>query len=404
MKKLIILLFLPLFVFAKSFLISSIPLPKTYIMNVDPYECNEKCMQSYLDKGMIFSFLAHAQNKLSDEKLDEMRVMNMAILNVGSQQISSAKVRIAILLPYRIIGKYAPSTTNAALAYLMTKTQPFELKSYKVESESEEDLQNALSQIKSDAFDFVVAPLTQTGADNIAKIDPQIFVYIPTVNKKDAKSFSSYLYYGGIDYKAQTDLLLEQAAPTLAIFYDDSSISTKLAEYEEATFKNKSSGKFNRVLKYPVPAKTTNLKTYLDNNDRVTNGSFFMNTPVVKTGMIMSQITLYDVSYKNILSTQINYDPLLLSMTQINDRKNMIVANSITGNTNILIETNALLSNDIIYDWINYTTTVGIDYFFNRMTNEDREYNLPMVNNQISYQIELLKPSLSKFVPYESDF
>jgi SRSO17 transposase len=403
MKKLIILLFLPVFVFAKSFLISSIPLPKTYIMNVDPYECNEECMQSYLDKGMIFSFLAHAQSKLSDEKLDEMRVMNMAILNVGSQQISSAKVRIAILLPYRIIGKYAPSTTNAAFAYLMTKTQPFELKSYKVESESEEDLRDALNKIRNDDFDFVVAPLTQNGANNLAKIDPQFIVFIPTVNKKDANSASSYLFYGGIDYKAQTDLLLEQAAPTLAIFYDDSSISTKLAEYEEATFKNKSSGKFGRVLKYSVPAKTTNLKNYLDKNNRVANGSFFINTPVVKTGMIMSQITLYDVNYKNILSTQINYDPLLLSMTQINDRKNMIVANSITGNTNVLVETNSLLNNDIVYDWINYTTTVGIDYFFNRMTNEDREYNLPMVNNQIVYQIELLKPSYSRFVPFESD-
>jgi hypothetical protein len=398
MKKLTMLLLLPILAFSKSFLISSVPLPKTYIMNVDAYECDEDCMQNYLDKGMIFSFLAHAQTKLSDERLDEMRVMNMAALNVGSQQISSAKVRIALILPYRIIGKYAPSTTNAAFAYLMTKTQPFELKSYKVESESEEDLRNALSKIKNDDFDFVVAPLTQNGANNIAKIDPRIFIYIPTVNKKDSISASSsYIYYGGIDYKAQTELLLSEAASPLAIFYDDSSTSTKLAQYEEGTFRN------GRTVKYSVPKETTNLKNYLDKNYKIANGSIFINTPVVKTGMIMSQITLYDVKYKNILSTQINYDPLLLSMTQINDRKKMIVANSIIGNTNVLVETNALLSNDIVYDWINYTTTVGIDYFFNRMTNEDREYNLPMVNNQIIYQIELLKPSYSRFVPFNSD-
>lgn len=400
MNKLLLLLSLPLLAFSKSFLISSIPLPKTYIMNVDPFECDEDCMQEYLEKGMIFSFLAHAQNKLSDEKLDEMRVMNMAALNVGSQQISSAKVRIAVLLPYRIIGKYAPSTTNAAFAYLMTKTQPFELKSYKIETESEEDLKRALGKIQNDGFDFVVAPLTQNGANNMAKVDPQIFVYIPTVNKKDANTASSYLYYGGIDYRAQTDKLLDQAASSLAIFYDSSSIGTKLAQYEEETFRDKSLG---RVVKYSVPTETTNLKNYLDNNYKIANSSFFINTPVVKTGMIMSQITLYDVKYKNILSTQINYDPLLLSMTQINDRKNMIVANSITGNTNVLVETNSLLSNDIVYDWINYTTTVGIDYFFNRMTNEDREYNLPMVNNQILYQIELLKPSYSRFIPLESE-
>jgi SRSO17 transposase len=398
MKKLtLLLLLLPMLVFSKSFLISSVPLPKTYIMNVDPYECDEDCMRDYFDKGMIFSFLAHAQTKLSDEKLDEKRVINMAALNVGSQQISSAKVRIAMLLPHRIIGKYAPSTTNAAFAYLMTKTQPFELKSYTVESESQEDLSNALRKIKNDDFDFVVAPLTQNGANNMAKIDPEIFVYIPTVNKKDVNGASSSLFYGGIDYKAQTDLLLSEAASSLAIFYDDSSISTKLAQYEEGTFKG------GRSVKYSVPKETTNLKNYLDKNYKLANSSVFINTPVVKTGMIMSQITLFDVKSKNILSTQINYDPLLLSMTQIHDRKNMIVANSIIGNTNVLVETNALLSNDIVYDWINYTTTVGIDYFFNRMTNEDREYNLPMVNNQVVYQIELLQPSYSRFVPYGSE-
>ncbi|MBU4110316.1 hypothetical protein KJ988_04905, partial [bacterium] len=220
---------------------------------------------------------------------------------------------------------------------------------------------------------------------------------------KDVNTNSSYLHYGGIDYRAQTDELLAEAASPLAIFYDDSTIGTKLALYEEGTFQNNASGRANRTVKYSVPSKTTNLKNYLDKNYKIANGSFFINTPVVKTGMIMSQITLYDVKYKNILSTQINYDPLLLSMTQINDRKRMIVANSITGNTNVLVETNAVLSNDIVYDWINYTTTVGIDYFFNRMTNEDREYNLPMVNNQILYQIELLQPSYSRFVPFGSD-
>jgi SRSO17 transposase len=396
MKKLLLIALLPLLLDAKSSLISSIPLPKTYIQNTDPYECDEDCMQAYLDKGMIFSFLAHAQSKLSDEKLDEMRVMNMATLNVGSQQISNAKVRIALLLPYKKIGKYASSTTNSAFAYLMTKTQPFELKSYKVESESEDDLKRALNKIEDDGFTFVVAPLTQNGADSIAAINPDIYVYIPTVNKKDAKSASSYIYYGGIDYKEQTNKLLQEAASPLAIFYDDSLISTKLANYEESAFSG------GRSVKYSVPARTTNLKNYLDKNYKIANGSIFINTPIVKTGMIMSQITLYDVKYKNILSTQINYDPLLLSMTQIHDRKKMLVANSIIGNTNVLIETNSILSNDIVYDWINYTTTVGIDYFFNRMTNEDREYNLPMVGNQLIYQIELLRPSVSKFVPMDS--
>ena len=116
----------------------------------------------------------------------------------------------------------------------------------------------------------------------------------------------------------------------------------------------------------------------------------------------MSQLTLYDTNATNVLSTQINYDPLLLSMTQYIDRKEMIVANSITLNNNVLIETNSLLGNDIVYDWINYTTTVGIDYFFHKITNENREYEITIEEDQMIYDIELLQPSLSRFIKYVS--
>ena len=89
-------------------------------------------------------------------------------------------------------------------------------------------------------------------------------------------------------------------------------------------------------------------------------------------------------------------------MTQYGDRKNMIVANSISINKDMITEANALLSNDIVYDWINYSTTVGIDLFFNAITNTPREYPLSLVNNQISYPINLVKPSYARFVDYKS--
>ena len=116
--------------------------------------------------------------------------------------------------------------------------------------------------------------------------------------------------------------------------------------------------------------------------------------------MIMSQLTLYDVNATNVLSTQVNYDPLLLSMTQYNDRKDMVVANSITQHNNVLTETNSLIGNDIVYDWINYTTTIGVDYFFNQLTNEDKEYNILLEDNQMQYNVELLQPSVSRFIKY----
>ena len=410
MKQIIfILLFLPLYLNAQSFLISNIPLPKTYIQNLDPYPCDEVCMQDYLDNGMIFSFLSHADSSLENNKQNEIRMINVAILNLGSI-VSSSKLRIAMLLPYKKIGRYAASTTNAAFAYLITKNHSFDLKSYKVESESYDDIAKTLEKIKTDGFKYVIAPFTKIGADVVAEIDPEINIYFPTIHKKDVKKTTSYLYYGAIDYEAQSRLLLKEAVSPLIIFHDKSSIGKKLSIYQEKIFKEDNSSavdielfseeitKPKQVINFTIPRRTTNLERQLKDNEKIQKGSFFINTPVVKTGMIMSQLTLYDSNATNILSTQINYDPLLLSMTQYQDRKKMLIANSITEHHNILIEANALLSNDIMYDWINYSTTVGVDYFYNLLTNENREYNIPMQDNQIVYEIELLRPALSRFV------
>jgi len=435
MKKLIFLL-LPLSIFAKSFLISNVPLPKTYIQNLDPYPCDEKCLQEYIDNDMIFSFLAHVDRKLENKEQDEIRMMNISILNLGSN-IISRELRIALLLPYKTIGRYAASTTNSTFSYLITKNRAFELKSYKIENESRQEIEKTLSKIEEDGFDYIIAPLTKNGADTLIQVDPKMYVYFPTINKNDVHSSSPYLFFGGIDYKAQSDILLKEAVSPLVIFYDRSSIGKKLSSYQEESFKNKTFLDENStlrtddlytnmeestdipeiansensdeleneemtVVKFSIPRRTTNLERQLKDNDKIIEGSFFLNTPIVKSGMIMSQLTLYDLNATNILSTQINYDPLLLSMTQYNDRKDMIVANSITEQNNILIESNALLSNDIVYDWINYTTTVGIDYFFSLITNDIREYDIPLEENQMLYKIELLQPSLSRFIKYIS--
>lgn len=419
-KRLLITLLLPMSIFAQSFLISTIPLPKTYIQNLDPYTCDEECLEEYLDKEMIFSFLAHSESKLSNQLLEDARVMNSSILNVGSN-IINAKIRVAMLLPYKKIGKYASSTTNAVFAYLITKNNSFELKSYKIDSEDSFDIQNGLTQIQNDGFNYVIAPMTAEGANNLVNLNPSMNIYFPTVNKKDLNSSLSNIACGAIDYELQSDILLKEAVAPLVIFSDNSPVGQKLSEYQKERFENreidpqeferedivdengtviKKAVSPTKVITYSISGRTTNLEEYLKENEDIYNASFFINTPIVKSGMIISQLTLYDANATNILSTQTNYDPLILSMTQYTDRKDMIIANSITEHNNFLIQTNALLDNDIEYDWINYSTTVGIDYIYHLLTNADREYNIPFQDNQMIYTVELIQPSLSKFITY----
>ncbi len=438
MKKTITLFLLLQFtLFAQSYLISNIPIPKIYIQNLDPYPCNEECLQEYIENEKIFSFLSHVDSKLDNQELDDIRMMSVSILNLGSN-ILLDKVRIAILLPYKIIGKYASSTTNASFAYLITRNRSFELKSYKIESENMADIFSALLKIKEDGFEYVIAPLTKKGATIVSELNPEINIYFPTIHKQDVNATSEYLYYGGIDYRAQNELLLRESVSPLVIFNDKSAIGKKLANYQQSRFneinitrppaepedinyslENDSFEDINYsqeydeeqteflsldekvIVKFTIPKRITNLEKQLKKNKKIQKGTFFLNTPIVKSGMIMSQLTLYDANATNILSTQINYDPLLLSMTQYKDRKDMIIANSITSNNNVLIETNSLLGNDIVYDWINYTTTVGMDYFFSLITKESREYHIDMIDNQMVYPIELLKPSKSRFISYQ---
>ncbi|MEJ2501666.1 MAG: hypothetical protein P8Y65_11240, partial [Campylobacterales bacterium] len=116
--------------------------------------------------------------------------------------------------------------------------------------------------------------------------------------------------------------------------------------------------------------------------------------------MIMSQLTLYDVNATRVLSTQINYDAMLFDITQPQDRENMIVANSIGPQNSVLVEGNKLLQNDILYDWINYATSLGIDYFYHLSTRTPREYAIPIEGHQIAYPVTLFHPAASRFEPY----
>ncbi len=410
LKIFLLLLILPALVSAKSYLASPIPLPKTYIQDLDPYACDEDCLEDELEKGYIFSFLAHSPTKLDNKELNEQRLLNLSLFNIGAP-ISTDKLKIAIIIPYKIIGRYAASTTNSVFAYLLTKNRAFDIKTFNIDTQDEDVLTKTIAEIEKEGYYYAIAPLTKEGVDAVISIDPHINIFFPTVNRDDVVSSSPYLYFGGIDYKAQTAVLLEEAVSPLVIFKDKSSLADRLSTYAKDKYllKTQDSTGFEqidpqerKVFTYSIDKSSTNLKEQLSEKKDIQHGSFLTNTPVVKTGMIMSQLTLYDVNETNVLSTQINYDPLILSMTQFQDRENMIIANSISKNNNIIIETNSLLSNDIVYDWINYATTVGIDYFFNLITNVEREYPLEMLNNQIIYPITLVKPSYARFTTYKS--
>ncbi len=394
-----LLILLPIFLYSQSYLISKLPLPKTYIQNLDTFECDNLCLQDYLEHGEIFSFLANAVDTIDDSALNESRLIHTSLLNLGSMNNPNEELNIAILLPHRQIGRYAYSTSNALFAYLLAQNIDYEFKSFLIEDESSESIAEALNEIQEQGYNYIIAPLTLQGTQNLVQQYSNLNIYVPTINKNDINSSASNIIFGGIDYQAQIDKLMQYSSDPLVIFYDQSRLGNILKEKTRDSYILREGEITEKHLySYGIDRRTSNLKPYLFENKKIDFGTFFLNTPIVKSGMVMSQITLYDVNTTNILSTQINYNPLIFTMTQPQDRKNMIITNSITVENNTIIEANSLLNNDISYDWINYATTIGIDYFYFLSSDNKREYPLDIIQNQVNYPITMVEPGFSKFL------
>jgi SRSO17 transposase len=393
--KLLLLLFVPFLLLAQSNRVSNIPLPQVYVQNLDIYPCDEACLTQLLEHEQIFSFIAHSDIDLKDSNLSDSKLLYVTLFNLGSTKFGG-EFKIAMLLPHKKIGRYAYSTTNSVFSYMLAKNANFEISSFKIESESKEDVQKALAQMTQQGFHFVIAPMTRQGVETLIEINPDLHVYFPTINSKDINTTAKNFYFGGIDYEAQNQALFEHATSPLVIFHNRSTLSKKLRDSDKAIYEQLPLEK-KRLYDYEIKRRTSNLAHILKRNKHFKNGTAVLNMPLIKSSMVMSQLTLHDSNITTILSTQINYDPLIFSTTQYRDRKSMLIANSISGNSPILAETNRLLGNDITYDWINHSTSVGVDFFYYLMTGEPREYPLPILNNQVQYPVEIVKPNHSKF-------
>jgi hypothetical protein len=155
-------------------------------------------------------------------ELEDERMIYIGLFNIGSTNIVKEELKIAMILPYKLIGRYAYSTSNAVFAYLLTRNHPFVLKNFQIDNESPEEIERVLNEIKEQEFHYVIAPLTPKGARAIVENEEELNVYFPTINKNDLNTSAENIYFGAIDYKAQIAKLSEQASSPLVVMYDKS--------------------------------------------------------------------------------------------------------------------------------------------------------------------------------------
>lgn len=312
---------------------------------------------------------------------------------------SRETLKIAVLSSAKVIGKYSQSVYNVSLSTLMScKDDGYTLKHFVMPDESADSISKALNAIHQEGMDGILAPLTANGVKNLLQVNTAKPVFIPTVHKRDFPYAPENITFGAIDYERQIEALLPYMSDSIAIFHDSSAVGTQLKTSTEKVFLAHKREK-KTIAAYPVDPKGSNIVAHLSRPALLNKKSVILHIPVVKSALLTAHMTFTGVKERNILSTQINVDPTLLTLTQYNDRKNMILANSLVEFPADIYEANALMNNDIVFDWVNYASSVGIDYLVSAFTSTPRKYTMRIVNAQVLYPIELLQAKEFGFEP-----
>lgn len=303
----------------------------------------------------------------------------------------STMIKIAVLVPQKTIKKYAISSVNSVIAYLLYKNYYFDLNVFNTGDERDESIAKALADIKAGGYQYIIAPVTAEGANVIASRVQDTPVFIPTLHRSSVSIANSNIIFGGIDYDQQIALLTKKANERVGTFEDGSNLSYQL----NSLIKKNTSVFFEKR----VESSKANFRAMFKGNSSLNNASLYLNTPLVTSSLIASQLRANDIRPYALLSTQINYNPLILTLTQYEDRDEMIIANSIQKAPAALEEINAMFGHDIVYDWVNYSTSIGADYLCQQFFDGKvaRSLKEGIVNNQVVYNTSLYQPGRNEF-------
>ncbi len=331
----------------------------------------------------------------ADEYLSGGDVVEEEAPLVDLSGIRSDKSRIALLVPRKVIGGYANSVANAILAYLIHQEGHFIFEVFDSRTQNPDDLKLALGKIHQKGYRLIIAPLTPKGANTLASLEHDALVYVPTVNSVDIQSPADNFLFGGIDYQMQIDALLQYANDKIVIFGDKSALAKRLSDYIRQ--KRLEEIVYAKQLKNPKAS----LEYLLKKNRRLKDASIFLNMPVVSSSLLAAQLTRYKVPYYNLLSTQVNYSPLLFTLTQYPDRKKLYIANAISEAPFVLQDINQVIGSDIRFNWIDYAASSGIDYIYTTYIADGKARIFPeeMISQQLYYDTRIMRAGEGSFYP-----
>lgn len=311
---------------------------------------------------------------------DEETVAQQSI-NINIDE-TRANVKLAFVYPSTLVSKYAKSSLSTISGYLSYKQANYNLIVVDSKNENYENINNAFSKLKEEGVTKVIALFTPNALNNLNKIVTDDFkVYLPLIEKKDSLENNDNLIFGSISYDDQLKKLSYYSNGKNSTFYQETYLGTKLKNSYDFVIGNSN-------LRKEISNDEKNFKNIV-NDSRLRNSSLFLNTDLVKSSLILSQMTVYEINPNTILATQILFDPMLMVLTQERDRQNLIIANSIGDVDSKLKDEIATVGGNITFEWVDYSTLVGTNYLFSN--GNSSLISTKIENNQAVYTPRLFK-------------
>ncbi len=340
---------------------------------------------------------------------------------------------IAFVYSSNKIGKYSIKVSNVASIYA-SADEHMSLKFLDMPDESINVISNTFNILRDNNITKVMLYITNANINNLYEYEylNEFDIYLPLNNKivdinasdvninidsisiidesnntqvtnkqsglfdflNDDEIEEKEIVYGSINYKNQFDSLIAVAKTNIVEIYDDSHRSLKLHE----TLKG------SNITSLMLEGKYPNYKHFLNKNkNMLLNSTILLNIPIIKSSILLSQLTVNeDVNVTGVLSVQHNYTPTIFSLTQNNDINTLVLANSISKSNDKLESISTIFGYDIKYDWVNYSTLVGLEYLKHKKKNIFDD--IIIENNTVIYPVKLLKVNNNSFQPYNNEF
>lgn len=310
--------------------------------------------------------------------------MNEPVVNNENIQIDAkrAKIQVAFIYPSKLVEKYAKTSLNTISGYLSYQNADYNLVVVDSETESYENIRLAFSKVSELGITNIIAMFTPNAIGTLNQVvSSDLKVYLPLIEKKDSLENNDSLIFGSISYDEQLKKLSYYSTGKNAMFYQDTYLGMKLKRTYDSLI-------YDTTVQKLIKKDETNFK-YIVNDYKLNNSSLYLNTDIVKTALILSQLRAYEVYPKLIFTTQVAYDPMIMVLTQEKDRERVVIANSIDDVNSKLKDEITTFGGNITYEWVDYSTLVGINYLY--YGGNSSLITTQIVDNQVVYTPRLFK-------------